>query len=268
MIKPKFDIELTIRTPINEKEYITKPKKVLKIIKSYQEFNKNGNLSTSISLSNSVSLSSSIIIPNDNKIKNISNLNFENEKNNFKQNNSKEENEQININAKTHTNIDNSNSNGNSNNNTITIKNSNIKNDSNYLDLNTLSNNEKKILESDFKKEDIEDPNNIDSLISLKVMEVLIKKMDDEIKKIEGRISPKIRTKYLSLKCRYNTIKNQIEEGDITLTNYINILSERIAKEKKLLNYFKQKGHKEKIALVSEKIQIMINELNEGKAHL
>ena len=38
---PKFEFEVTLRTPIGEKEYTTVPKQVIRITKAYPEFNKD-----------------------------------------------------------------------------------------------------------------------------------------------------------------------------------------------------------------------------------
>lgn len=231
---PKFNFDICIRHPIKEKEFISVPKQVIRITKSYPEFIRSGNLST---LNNENSNSENTDI--NNKLNETSEENSIKEK--INKDNFKKENNDDNREEKNKINLD---------------------------DFENNEKNEKKLLESEFKKEDIEDPENLDNLISLKVMEILIAKMDLQIKKIEGRTPSKIRMKFLSLKCRYNTMKSQIEDGDITLQNYINVLTEQIAKDKKLAEYFKQEEQKGKFLLVNEKLQIMIKEIEEGKSHL
>jgi hypothetical protein len=57
---------------------------------------------------------------------------------------------------------------------------------------------------SDFKQEELENPDFIDNLVSLKVLEFKIKKTDEEIQKIEGRAPPKLREKILKMKVKKN----------------------------------------------------------------
>jgi hypothetical protein len=73
------------------------------------------------------------------------------------------------------------------------------------------NNKEKKLPEnnvefkmSDFKPEELENPDFIDNLVSIKVLEFKIKKVDEEIKKIEGRAPPKLREKILKMKVKKN----------------------------------------------------------------
>lgn len=61
---------------------------------------------------------------------------------------------------------------------------------------------------SDFKQEELENPDCVDNLVSLKVLEFKIKKTDGEIQKIEGRAPPKLREKILKMKVKKHVIVN------------------------------------------------------------
>jgi hypothetical protein len=245
-ITPKFGFEVTLRNPTSEKEYTTTPKQVIRITKAYPEFNKdaiplNQNSNNDITINN--------------------NTNLEEKRNKDNELTEKDVNTPIKNNpAKKQENKSENQINSNSNN----PKKPNKENNGN----NTNNDNKEKILPSEFKKEDLDDPDNIDNMMSLKVMEMCIAKMDAQIKKIEGRPPTKLRSSFIALKCRYNTMKNQIEEGDISLQNYINILNGQITKDKRLANYFKQEGEKDKLLILVERIKIMMTELEEGKKHL
>lgn len=123
---------------------------------------------------------------------------------------------------------------------------------------------EEKIPESEFSKEEIEDPDCISNMNSMKLMEIKIKQIDEKIKKIEGRPPAALRQKFLQLKCRYNTLKEQIMEGDLTLENYIVLLKKQIDKDQRLILFFKQNASNEKAILVTERLKIQMDELNDG----
>lgn len=226
---PKFEFEVTLRNPTTEKEFTTIPKQVIRITKAYPEFNKNAEANQEIKSNLSEKRNKANELT-DSDVKKIPEKKVI-KKENENQNTSKE------------------------------AKSSNSS-------AQAEAQAQEKILESEFKKEDLEDPNNLDNMMSLKVMEVNIAKMDAEIKKIEGRPPSKLRQKFIGMRCRYNTMKSQIEEGDITLQNYINILENQIVKDKRIANYFKQEGDKVKLMILVDRIKLMMKELEEGKAHL
>lgn len=60
---------------------------------------------------------------------------------------------------------------------------------------------------SDFKPEELENPDIIDNLSSLKVLEFKIKKVQEEINKIEGRAPANLRDKILKMKVKKNVNK-------------------------------------------------------------
>ena len=127
---------------------------------------------------------------------------------------------------------------------------------------------EEKIDASEFSKEDLDDPDNQDNMLSLKYMEHAIARMDQEIKKIEGRPPQKLRQKFLQTKCRYNAMKEQVMEGAITIDNYVGILNKQIQKDKRLALYFNQNAIKDKAAVVFERLKIVVKELEAAMTHL
>lgn len=120
---------------------------------------------------------------------------------------------------------------------------------------------EDKVDASEFSKEELEDPDHIENMNSLIIMEKKIKQMDDQIKKIEGRPPQKLRQKFLQTKVRYNALKEQISENSLTIDNYIVVLNKQIEKDKRLSLYFKQNNDKEKFSVVNDRMIVMIGEL-------
>lgn len=59
---------------------------------------------------------------------------------------------------------------------------------------------------SDFKQEELTNPDFIDNLVSLKVLNFKIESVNKEIQKIEGRAPPQIREKLLKMKVKKNVI--------------------------------------------------------------
>lgn len=156
------------------------------------------------------------------------------------------------------------------------IKNKSIKNKSSVRQSNFKPENNNKVPESEkeikieaseFTKEELEDPESIDNLNSIKVMEILVKRLDEKIKKIEGRPPAKLRQKFLQTKCRYNTLKEQIMENSLTIDGYVLLIKKQIDKDKKFILYFRQNDMKDKLAIVSERMNLEIQELNDAINH-
>jgi len=117
---------------------------------------------------------------------------------------------------------------------------------------------------NDFTTEDLNDPDNKDNLNSLKVLDFKIKKVDAQIKKIEGRTPRDIRNKFISYSAKKQILSNQMGDGSLTPDQYIVIMKTQLDKDQKLQQYFQDKGDKEKQSLISERIPVLINEIKEG----
>jgi len=124
-----------------------------------------------------------------------------------------------------------------------------------------------KIDSSQFSKAELDDPEIIENLVSLKVLQAKVQKIDQEIKLIEGRTPSDIRRKFLNTKVRMNSLKEAIEDGRLSLKDYIVLLEKQIEKDKKLKMLFLQRKEKEKAAIVNERLVIMVKELKEALEH-
>ncbi len=235
-ISPQFKIAVSLRSPIIDKEYTTIPKQVIQITKAYPEFNKDG-------------------IPKD-------------------INNEFEEKPKTGVLTDADLNANQKTLNQKGNKEIADKNNTNKNNNPEKKNENTDKDNTQKMAEvekidaSEFSKEDLEDPDNQDNLLSLKYMEYTIDLLDKQIKKIEGRPPQKLRQKFLQTKCRYNTMKEQVIEGAITIDSYIGILNKQIQKDKRLAQYLNQNGIKDKAGIVFERLKIQVKELEEAMTHL
>ncbi len=95
-------------------------------------------------------------------------------------------------------------------------------------------------------------------------MEFKVKMLDIEIKNIEGRTPSDLRRKYLNTKVRMNSLKEAIEEGNLSLKDYIIILQKQVDKDKKLKLFFIQAKDNKKATIINEKLVIMVKELREA----
>jgi len=234
-ISPKFKLAVSLRNPVVDKEYTTTTKQVVKITKSYPEFNKDGIPAETHKEFESNRAKGSIVLTE----KDI-NFNDTESKKNVKPVPQKPKESEISSNKKAE----------------------------NIKPADASKKTEEKIDASEFSKDDLDDPNNLENMVSIKFMEFAIAKMDADIKKIEGRTPTKIRQKFLGTKCRYNTLKEQVMDGSISVENYVMILNKQVKKDKRLAEYFKQNDLKEKAAMVFERLKIIVKELEELMPHL
>ncbi len=116
---------------------------------------------------------------------------------------------------------------------------------------------------SQFKQADLDDPDNIDNMNSVKVMEFKLEKIQKEINSIEGRAPPKLRDKLVKLKCRKNLFDQQLGDG-ISVEDYIVLMKNQLDKDKKLSMYFEQENMLDKAKLVAERMPVMLKELQEA----
>lgn len=234
-ISPQFKISISLRNPVVDKEYTTIPKQTIQITKAFPEFNKDG-------------------VPNE------THKEFEQKPN------------PVGVLTESDINRPKDTSSMASSKKDITEKKKPTNENKQQPAAKKNENAEKKIEEkidaSEFSKEDLNDPDNQDNMLSLKYMEHAIAIMDQAIKKIEGRPPQKLRQKFLQTKCRYNTMKEQVMEGAITIENYVGILNKQIQKDKRLAQYFNQNGIKDKATIVFERLKIIVKEMEEAMNHV
>lgn len=122
---------------------------------------------------------------------------------------------------------------------------------------------QKKIDPSEFSEAELKDPDDINSLNTLKVLEYKLKIVDEKIEKVEGRIPSNLRQQKLKLKCKKNTLEQAMGDS-ISIDGYLTLIVKQYEKDQKLATYFGQIGEKEKQQIVLQRLPLLKAELDEG----
>ena len=121
-----------------------------------------------------------------------------------------------------------------------------------------------KIDKSQFKPEELTDPDCLDCLQTLSVLNFKLKKYEDIRDKIEGRTPKDLMQKIIKIRCKILNLENSLGD-EISPTDYLILLKFNFDRDKKLAEYFKQIGDKDKFMLVQERIPLIENEIGELK---
>ncbi len=125
-----------------------------------------------------------------------------------------------------------------------------------------LEKSEEKIDKSKFSENEINDPENLDCLNTLEVMKKKEEEISNRIKKIEGRTPKDLRQFHNKLKVKITILESNIQNGQISEKDYMNILANQFAHDKLLGQYFLQEGQNDKADIVSKRLNIILKELN------
>ena len=117
---------------------------------------------------------------------------------------------------------------------------------------------------SQFKPEELTDPDCLDCLQTLSVLNFKLKKYEDIRDKIEGRTPKDLMQKIIKIRCKILNLENSLGD-EISPTDYLILLKFNFDRDKKLAEYFKQIGDKDKFMLVQERIPLIENEIGELK---
>ena len=116
-------------------------------------------------------------------------------------------------------------------------------------------------------KEEIENPDVIENIITIQVLEYKINEYTDKINKIEGRTPKELRTFLVKLKVK----KTQLEESlgnDISPSDYLTGIQHQLDHDKALYVHFNTSNQPEKAELVKKRIGIMLKEKKEMEAYI
>jgi hypothetical protein len=120
-----------------------------------------------------------------------------------------------------------------------------------------------KIDSSEFSKDELDDPDCVDNLNSMKVLEFKIDSIQKEIDKIEGRTPAALRQKLIKTKCKKNILEQQL--GDVLpIDGYLQIMANQLKHDRKLAKYFEQEKMIEKGKKVVERMPILMKEIDEA----
>ena len=115
---------------------------------------------------------------------------------------------------------------------------------------------------SQFKPEELNDPDCIDNLNTMAVLQFKHKKYEDIRNGIDGRTPRELMQRIVKIKCKMQSLENSLGD-DISPQDYLTLLKITFDHDKKLAEYFKQIGDKEKFLLVNERLPLIVNETEE-----
>ena len=112
---------------------------------------------------------------------------------------------------------------------------------------------------SQFNDEELKDPDCIDCLKTLSVLQFKQNKYEEISKKIDGRTPRELMQRIIRIRSKYKALENSLGE-DISPQDYLALLKVTFDHDKKLADYFKQIGDKEKFILVNERLPLIFKE--------
>ena len=115
---------------------------------------------------------------------------------------------------------------------------------------------------SQFNDEELKDPDCIDCLKTLSVLQFKQTKYEEISKKIDGRTPRELMQRIIRIRSKYKALENSLGE-DISPQDYLALLKVTFDHDKKLADYFKQIGDKEKFILVNERLPLIFKETEE-----
>jgi hypothetical protein len=115
---------------------------------------------------------------------------------------------------------------------------------------------------SEFSEEELKDPDCINNLNTLMVLDFKLKKYEDISKKIDGRTPRELMQRIVKIKCKKNNLNDSLGE-DIGPQDYLLLIKSTFEHDKKLAIYFNQIKDSEKSQLVKERLPLLIKEMEE-----
>lgn len=148
------------------------------------------------------------------------------------------------------------------------VKSANIQSNTNAQTTTSKANtNANAIANIKLSKTEIDNPDIIDNLITIQVLDYKINEYTEKIKKIEGRTPKELREFMVKLKVK----KTKLEESlgnDISPTDYLNAIKHQLDHDKALYVHFNTSKQPDKAELVKKRIAIMLKEKKEMEAYI
>ena len=111
--------------------------------------------------------------------------------------------------------------------------------------------------ETEFSPEELQDPDHINCLQTLMVLDFKINKYQEKSNKIDGRTPYELRQRIVKMKCKKQSLTDSLGD-DISPEDYLLLLKTTFAHDKRLVDYFNQQKDAEKSKLVSERLPLII----------
>ena len=120
---------------------------------------------------------------------------------------------------------------------------------------------------SKFPPEDLKDPDNVNNLNSMQVLNYKLAEIEKKIKSIEGRTPKPLRERLINLKCKKKILEESL--GDtIDPPKYVEMMKIQLEKDQLLFLYFEQEKDAAKAALVKPRVTLLAKEIKEIEAEL
>ena len=116
---------------------------------------------------------------------------------------------------------------------------------------------------NEFSENEIFEPEIPEKFPTLKTLEHLVTILEERIKKIDGRTPKELLTKFNKISCQAKIMKDMIENGDIQIEDYLNLIKMALNHDEKLRQYFYEENNEKKIKIVNDRIIILTKELKE-----
>ena len=116
--------------------------------------------------------------------------------------------------------------------------------------------------ETEFSPEELQDPDHINCLQTLMVLDFKINKYQEKSNKIDGRTPYELRQRIVKMKCKKQSLTDSLGD-DISPEDYLLLLKTTFAHDKRLVDYFNQQKDAEKSKLVSERLPLIVKETEE-----
>ena len=116
-----------------------------------------------------------------------------------------------------------------------------------------------------FTEEELKDIDGVDYLNSLRVLEVKLKAVEDEISKISGRTPKELLQRKAKISFKIKLMKQEMDNGNVSPKDYFTLLSEQMVHNRQLFALFKQEKDLKNAKLIAERIKIMMAEMTELK---
>ena len=116
---------------------------------------------------------------------------------------------------------------------------------------------------SDFDAEELADPTWPTKFPTLKSMELAEKVFKEKIDKIDGRSPPELRTKYNRAVVQRKYLMDLIENGEMSIDDYLLTIKNAIEHDKKLEQYFKDKNEMNKLKFIVKRLPVLADEFSE-----
>ena len=120
---------------------------------------------------------------------------------------------------------------------------------------------------SKFSEEELKDPDCIDALNTLEVLEFKHSKYEAIRAKIDGRTPRELMQKIIKIKCKINVLNDSLGDS-IGPEDYLTLLKNTYAHDRLLAEYFAQQNDAEKAKLVNERLPLLVKETGELKQQM